>query len=236
MRFCVATTTVPTYSEVLCSYNGWLYLISPFPNSQRIEIPVSQRISGPIPRVPGNDFILWESGHLFWESDHLSSGIRDILWETGHSILWKSDHLPSGKREILSSGNRKKGNRFLTATTTVLTCSEGWTRYRFHRSQNLYPLYAMLGLKIKFFLLISYFMIRLNFKKIKKSVIYIMLLSDRGTFWSNVIFNDHTTHEPFFNQTALRNHMRIVFEEIFIMMIFDFHNIIRKCILTLNYH
>ena len=64
--------------------------------------------------------------------------------------------------------------------------------------------------------------------------------------------------------TALRNHMRIVFDEmsswipltmylwmkttfwtkyvlskygwIFIMMIFDFHNIIRKCILTLNSH
>ena len=64
--------------------------------------------------------------------------------------------------------------------------------------------------------------------------------------------------------TALRNHMRIVFEgmsswtpltmylgmnttfltkyilnkyvRIFIMIIFDFHNIIRICILTLNYH
>ena len=64
--------------------------------------------------------------------------------------------------------------------------------------------------------------------------------------------------------TALRNHMRIVFEEmsswtaltmylgmktifetkyiwskyvrIFLMVIFDFHNIIRKCILTLNFH
>ena len=32
---------------------------------------------------------------ILWESDHLSSGIRDILWETGH-----------GKRDTLSSGNR----------------------------------------------------------------------------------------------------------------------------------
>ena len=75
-------------------------------------------------------FILWETGNsilwerfyplgivtlILWESDHFSSGIRDILWETGHAILWESDHLSSGKREILSSGNREIGNRFLTA-------------------------------------------------------------------------------------------------------------------------
>ena len=62
--------------------------------------------------------MLWEKGHcilcetgnsilcerfyplgigtlILWESDHLSSGIRDILWETGH-----------GKRDTLSSGIR----------------------------------------------------------------------------------------------------------------------------------
>ena len=41
-------------------------------------------------------FILWETGHsTLWESDHLSSGNRDIIWETGH-----------GKRDTLSSGIR----------------------------------------------------------------------------------------------------------------------------------
>ena len=56
-----------------------------------------QNVSG----EKGN-FILWETGHsTLWErffpleSDHLSSGIRDILWETGH-----------GKRDMLSSGIR----------------------------------------------------------------------------------------------------------------------------------
>ena len=46
--------------------------------------------------------ILWERFYplaigprILWESDHLSSGIRDILWETGH-----------GKRDTLSSGNQ----------------------------------------------------------------------------------------------------------------------------------
>ena len=43
----------------------------------------------------GNDFFLWES-------DHLSSGIRDILWETGNGkrdTLYPFDlvHLSSGK-------------------------------------------------------------------------------------------------------------------------------------------
>ena len=53
-----------------------LYIISQIPDSQRI-------------------FILWES-------DHLSSGNRDILRESGHG---KRDTLSSGKRDTYPLGN-----------------------------------------------------------------------------------------------------------------------------------
>ena len=64
-------------------------------------------------------FILWETGNsilwerfyplgigtlILWESDHLSSGIRDILWETGHGIR---DTLSSGNRTTYPLGNGK---------------------------------------------------------------------------------------------------------------------------------
>ena len=39
---------------------------------------------------------------ILWESGHLSSGIRDILWETGH---WKRDTLASGNRTTYPLGN-----------------------------------------------------------------------------------------------------------------------------------
>ena len=65
------------------------------PNS-RIPEDVSQRISGPIPREQRVRFYPLGIGPLIlWESDYLSSGIRNILLETGH-----------GKRDTLSSGNR----------------------------------------------------------------------------------------------------------------------------------
>ena len=71
-------------------------------------------------------FILWETGHstlwerffplgigplILWESDHLSSGIRDIHWETGHR---KWDTLSSGIRTTYPLGNIlwDFGNRF----------------------------------------------------------------------------------------------------------------------------
>ena len=38
--------------------------------------------------------------NFLWESDHLSSGIWDILWETGHAILCDSNHLTSGKHPL----------------------------------------------------------------------------------------------------------------------------------------
>ena len=73
-------------------------------------------------------FILWETGIsiiweqfyplgigtlILWESDHLSSGIRDILWETGNGKRYPLGIGPLILWEI-SSGNRELGNRFLT--------------------------------------------------------------------------------------------------------------------------
>ena len=39
---------------------------------------------------------------ILWESDHLSSGIGDMLWETGHG---KRDRLFSGNRTTYPLGN-----------------------------------------------------------------------------------------------------------------------------------
>ena len=97
--------------------------------------------------------ILWESGHFLGNGTFyplgtiLSSGNRDTYplgigplilwdsghplgngtWETGHSILWESYHLSSGKREILSSGNREKGNRFLTVPADPRLIALKWS-------------------------------------------------------------------------------------------------------------
>ena len=57
----------------------------------------------------GNDFILWERFYplgirplILWELDHLSSGIRDILWKTVHL---KRDALSSGIQTTYPLGN-----------------------------------------------------------------------------------------------------------------------------------
>ena len=72
--------------------------------------------------------ILWDSGHSPWETGHgkrdtLSSGIRDILWETGNAILWESDHLFSGKSGIWEMRYTEKESPILVISLLNHLCS-----------------------------------------------------------------------------------------------------------------